>query len=277
MASDEVEEPLFDEEPEPVDSAEEEAVGVLTEFFEENSDKVFYFRQIEVLNEDRFYHWITNRALHRVVGSVVRMEEVNRSSGAPMMTVWHKSLRYYRREQARLIKLVEQYSDPNVGAALGLNGEFIVLEGFARRLFVMKGRETRRYGQREWDDSKQNVDFIFEKDGVAYGVEVKNQLRYPEHDEILAKARMCEFLGIKPVFVVRMMPKDWVNELRLIGGFTLILKYQLYPVSHAPIARRGKLLLRHRPISGGRSDSSGSQGTGIAGGYAEKVSGFDDG
>jgi hypothetical protein len=82
------------------------------------------------------------------------------------------------------VRLVEEYSDPNVGGALGLNGEALLLEGFAKRRFLMAGRNTRTYEGRTWTDTAHDLDFIFERDGAAYGVEVKNTLGYMEHKEL---------------------------------------------------------------------------------------------
>ena len=80
--------------------------------------------------------------------------------------------------------------------------------------------------------------FVFERDGVAYGVEIKNTLGYMEYGELQTKVRLCEFLGIRPVFCVRMMPKSWIKELIDARGFALILKYQLYPWTHRELAAR---------------------------------------
>jgi len=114
----------------------------------------------------------------------------------------------------------------------------MVLEGFARSEFVMRGRNTRAFAGKTWEATDQNLDFIFERDGVTYGIEVKNTLGYMDHDEFAAKIRLSQFLGVKPVFVVRMMPKTWINELNKAGGFALVLKYQLYPWTHKELARR---------------------------------------
>lgn len=69
-------------------------------------------------------------------------------------------------------------------------------------------------------------------------MEVKNTLGYMEYEELDTKIRVCEHLKIRPVFVVRMVPKTWVEEVRKRGGFTLILKYQLYPWSHRDLAKK---------------------------------------
>ncbi len=48
-----------------------------------------------------------------------------------------------------MVKVVEEYSNPNIAGAIGLHGETMVLEGFARNEFVMKGRNARSYGGKE--------------------------------------------------------------------------------------------------------------------------------
>jgi len=122
---DEYDEAPFEAVPEPEDEWEKRAVDALDEFFEQNKDRVFFFRQIELAHEDSFFHWVTNRALHRILDGTLRTDEDKLSSGASISLIWHKSLRYYRREKKNLIKLVNEYSDPAVGAHLGLNGELV--------------------------------------------------------------------------------------------------------------------------------------------------------
>lgn len=229
----------FEPEELPEDPREGEARKDLEEFFEKNRDKVFFSRQIEVLHEDKYFHWVTNRAVRGLRESGVLRSEVRKlSTGGSIILNWHRSFRYYRRSAAQVVRLVEEYADPNIGAALGLHGESMVLEGFARSQFLMLGRDAKAFEGREWKISDHNLDFIFQKDGRVYGVEVKNTLGYMEYAELNAKVRECEYLKITPVFVVRMVPKTWVEEVRRSGGFTLILKYQLYPWSHRDLAKK---------------------------------------
>ena len=58
------------------------------------------------------------------------------------------------------------------------------------------------------------------------------------YKRLKANLQMCSFLGIKPVFAARMLPKSWINEVVDSGGFALIMKYQLYPLAHRELARR---------------------------------------
>lgn len=221
------------------DAREDEARAALDAFFDGHKESVFFSRQLEVRNEGDWYHWITNRALRELAGrGLIRTETRALQTGGSIHLMWHKSYRYYRRDATKVVRLVEEYSDPNIGGSLGLQGEAMVLEGFARSQFVMRGRDARSYGGRDWTRTDHDLDFIFERDNRVYGLEVKNTLRYIDYAEFRTKIEMCEALGITPVFAVRMLPKSWIHELILEGGFALILKYQLYPWAHRDLARR---------------------------------------
>ena len=136
------------------------------------------------------------------------------------------------------MKLVEEYADPNISSALGIHGESMVLEGFALKEFVTKGRNTNQFRGKQWTRTEHNLDFIFERDARAYGVEVKNMLGYMDHDEFKLKIELCRELEIVPVFAARMLPKVWMYELWRQGGYGMILGWQLYPHGHKELAKR---------------------------------------
>jgi hypothetical protein len=211
----------------------------LLDFFRERSEEVFFSRQLEVLFEDRYFHWITNRALRNLIADGhLKSEWRNLQSGNGVRLLWDKSFRYYKRSATEIISLVEEYSHPNVTSALGLHGEMMVLSGFAEIEFVQKGRNINIYGSNQWEESEHNLDFVFERDGIGYGVEVKNTLGYIDKKELDIKVKLCAHLRLKPVFVVRMIPRVWISELSEIGGFALIMKYQLYHWTHKELADR---------------------------------------
>ena len=221
------------------DPAQRQARVQLIAFFEEHRDGVFFSRQLEVRFEDQFFHWITNRAIGDLVRQgAVRMEARDLADGGTIHVLWHRSNRYHRRQANRLVRLVDEYSAPNIGASLGRHGELLVLEAFARGRFLMEGQEVRTHGWRRWTKTDHDLDFVFARDGVAYGVEVKNTPGYMDHDELDIKMSMCRRLRVQPVFVVRMLPKEWIWEVYQHRGFALILKWQLYPWTHRDLARR---------------------------------------
>jgi len=138
--------------------------------------------------------------------------------------------RYHKREGNKIKKIINEYADPIVTSSIGHYLELLVSEGFSRFGYKTLGRTINKLDGKEWKDTKHNLDFIFEKEGVRYGVEVKNTLGYMERNEIDVKVKMCRHLEINPVFVCRFLPKNWLfDKIIKYGGFALILKYQLYP------------------------------------------------
>jgi hypothetical protein len=221
------------------DSAEESAKAEIISFFNGHPEGVFYSRQLEIRFERKYFHWITNRAIRALVGlGKIKSETRKIASGGEIHLLWNRGFRYYRRAAKAILNLVEQYAAPNITASIGLHGEFMVLEGFARFEFVMRGRNTNNYKERQWPETSHNLDFIFEKEGTAYGIEVKNALGYMDHKEMKKKIEICRFLDIKPVFVTRMMPKTWIHELIEENGYAMILGYQLYPWTHKELAAK---------------------------------------
>jgi hypothetical protein len=229
-------EPEADREP---DAYEASALETLREFFETNASNVFFGNQLAVQNEDRFFHWIVHRAVGDLIGEGLLLTETRQlASGSSIKLVWHRRHRYYKRDAKRVVELVEEYGSPAMCEAIGLNGENMILGGFARKQFVMHAQHASKFRGVEWTETGHNLDFIFERDGRAYGIEVKNTLSYMSQDEFQTKIRLCRHLGLVPVFAARMLPKTWINELIQAGGYAMIMKYQLYPWTHAEIAKR---------------------------------------
>jgi hypothetical protein len=230
----------LEEQPGPVgDRYHAAAVAGLTELFEANRQRVFFSRQLEVMHEAQWFHWVTNRAIHRLVEEgLLRSEDRTLASRGRVTLRWHKAHRYNKRDAARLISLIEDYANPNIGAALGLQGEFMILEALARQRLVLYRREAREFKGRVWEATRHDLDFIFEDGQSAFGVEVKNTLGYMSHEELTYKLSICRYLGLRPVFAVRMLPKTWVWEINRAGGYALIFKYQLYPWTHRELAKR---------------------------------------
>jgi hypothetical protein len=222
----------------PPDPAQEKAFEKLHRLFREQRERVFFARQLEVMHEDDFFHWVTSRAAGQLEGKGLILSELRPlRHGGNIKLMWNASFRYYRRKASEVVKLVEEYAHPNIGGALGNHGELMVLEGFAKRQFVLQGRNSREFRSKKWVKTDHDLDFIFERDSRAYGVEVKNMLGYMEYRELRIKIDLCREIGVRPVFVARMLPKSWIHEIWKAGGFALILKYQLYPPAHKDLAK----------------------------------------
>jgi hypothetical protein len=81
-------------------------------------------------------------------------------------------------------------------------------------------------------ETGHNLDRIITRDGVAYGVEIKNTQNYISRDELLIKMRLCKFLNVTPLFIMRFAPKSYMYEIYKSGGFGLLFEEQLYPWGH---------------------------------------------
>ena len=106
-----------------------------------------------------------------------------------------------------------------------MQGEHLVLAAFARQRFLLLGEEANSYGDKVWTQTGHDLDFIFERDGIGYGIEVKNTLGYLDIGEFLAKIKLARHIGVKPVFAVRALPRTWANALIQAGGYAMIMRY----------------------------------------------------
>lgn len=206
-------------------------------FFDEERTNVFYKQQLEVIFEDDYFHWVTSRALSELAaeGHVAVEREVLPGTGN--ITFYHATAhRYWRRQAQEVIALVSRFSDPAFTAGLGAQGELMFDAALASVGFLPTARKVRAYAGKAWITTEHDLDRVFERDGVAYGAEIKNTLKYIPRDELTVKLRMCKHLGLRPLFIVRMAAKSYINEVRLENGFTLVFKFQLYPFGQKAFA-----------------------------------------
>jgi len=110
--------------------------------------------------------------------------------------------------------------------------------------FLPTAKNVRSFRGKTWTQTEHNLDRIFERDGTAYGAEIKNTLPYIPQSELAVKTTICQYLGLTPLFICRFAPKSYIEATRTQGGFTLIFKYQLYPFGYAALAQRVRTKLR---------------------------------
>jgi hypothetical protein len=61
-----------------------------------------------------------------------------------------------------------------------------------------------------------------------------------DKEEFDIKIEICKELDVLPLFVNRMMPSTWMEELRENNGIWMIMGYQLYPIAHKTLADKVK-------------------------------------
>ncbi len=104
--------------------------------------------------------------------------------------------------------------------------------------FVPRGRDVNAWNNRVWERSGHDLDRVFERDGVAYGAEIKNTLPYIDREELDIKLEMCAWLGLRPLFIMRASPKSYNYQIIRRGGYVMIFGAQLYPFGHDTLVER---------------------------------------
>jgi len=222
----------------------------ILEFFKQRPEEVFYERQLEVLFERQFFHWVSGLALGEL--------EAEGRISSELVPLWpnmdRPQLRFYRNPQYKFWrrkanatrKLVRRFSADGFGTAMGEHAMLLFDAGLGGAGFRVAAKDVRSWGGREWCTTGHDLDRVYERDGLFYGVEIKNTLPYIPSDEFKAKLAMSIYFGIPPLFICRMLPKSYIHALQVWGGgFALIHEWQFYPLGHEEL---GKSVEKHLGI-----------------------------
>lgn len=201
----------------------------IREIIEQDPRRIFYIKQIQVLLEKWHFHWITGFALSELIAEgVLAVEEVE-VTHAKVRFIHHPQHRRRRRQIKRALAVINRYWRPEISHACGDQAEILFLVALMENRFELFGRNTREHRGRRWVESQQNLDFVVGRDGVEYGVEVKNTWDYIPHDELEAKLRICRFLGVRPLFIMRHAAKSYIHEIAEEGGYGMIFEAHIFP------------------------------------------------
>lgn len=227
-----------EEEEEEPDLYSEEAQREILHLVAQYPERVFYSRQLEVLLEKKYFHWITNRAVRALVAQrQLAVEEMPLSEKTKIKFLFKRGLRYRSRAIKRSLDIVQQYSHQELAEACGNQAEMLFLTALAERGFQCHGRDINRFQGKQWTDTNHDLDFIVARDGVTYGVEVKNRWDYIGRKELMVKLKMCDFLGLRPLLIMRALPKTYIYEINQYGGFALLFEAQVYPFGYKKLAQ----------------------------------------
>jgi hypothetical protein len=228
----------------PRDPAIDKAIARLEVFFDDFPQSLFYSTQIATLLEREFFHWITGKALLEM-GNLRQIQRSSVRIGEQVVNFYaHRKYRYIRRELKTKVAVLNRIFDSEFTHAVGRHGELMFDAALGRIGFWAKMRDTTSWDGKSWVKTAHNLDRIITRDGVAYGVEIKNTQNYIPHNELLTKISLCKFLGVKPLFIMRFAPKSYVYEIGRNGGFALPFEHQLYPWGHGALLKDVKAHLQ---------------------------------
>lgn len=196
-------------------------------------DCPYHRKQIEVLFEDKYDHWDTNKAVDKlVVSGFLKMVKVK-----GMNFVFRADLETYKEEANRRFDIVQKYSHPTITSANGQWAEKITEFTFKAHGFEVVGFHTNKYLDRKWTTTNENLDLIIAKDNIAYGIEVKNTLSYMEVNEFTNKVEMCRYLGLRPLWILRAAPEIQFNTMKARNGLILRFKTQMFPYGQEDLVK----------------------------------------
>lgn len=193
----------------------------------------YHRKQIEVLFEKKYFQWVTGRAVDTLIKEGFLKEE----KGEIGNFVYRSDIRYIKRKIKEREKIIKRYSDPTITKAIGAYAEMLFSFLFEIQKFNVVGRDTNEYSDRKWKRTKDRLDFILEKSGLSYGIEVKNTLGYIEKEEFWVKIEMCKYLGLIPLWILRSAPATQMEDIKRNNGFIILFKTQIYPPGQEPLVR----------------------------------------
>lgn len=207
-----------------------------------NPNVPYHRKQIEVIFEanKKYTHYRTNNRIDELIDEgFLRLIETDTAN-----FILRNGVRYYKFNMKKRIRLIKKYSDPYVVRGVGKWGEYLSKIMFILNNFKIVCRNTNEYKGKKWTKTNENLDFILERDGVSYGVEVKNTLRYMEYQEFTNKLEMCGLLGLIPMWVLRYAPEVQFNTIEAKDGRILVLKSQIYPFGQDGLVKEMWNLMR---------------------------------
>jgi hypothetical protein len=213
----------------------------IREIYGNNLESVYYLRQLQVKLEKKYFHWVTNNAL---VGLVkmgylhdIRLE---RDSGTSTRYFIHHSNRYPKRDIKKIEEIITEYSQDHITRSCGSRAEDLFCNALALHKYEPIARKVKEHNGKKWEKSGHDLDYMFYKDNIFYGCEIKNTLGYIEKDELDIKLEMCGYLGVKPLFIMRFAPKTYNKLINEFGGYSMIFETQIYELSQIELVEKIK-------------------------------------
>lgn len=229
-------EPKYELEP---DKYEIDATERLGKFFKKYKNSVFITKQLQVLFESHYFHWVTYRALidlEKEAGLIKRKaHKLNRIKAEVR---FHRSNRYHIRKTRKLLEIVKEYSEKAVSEACGEEANRLFFIALSERHFRYHGKDTNKFKRRKWTQTKHDLDYILERNDIVYGIEIKNTFGYIDREEVEIKIKMCKYLGIDPLFIMRSCPQPYMNQIYKAGGFGLVFETKIFPLVLKPLVKK---------------------------------------
>jgi hypothetical protein len=208
--------------------------------YESDKDKVYYLRQLQLKFEKKYFHWVTNNALEGLIKiGYLNDFRFEQTGGTSTRYFIHHTNRYPKRDIKKIEDVIREYSQDHITRGCGYRAEELFCNSFALRGFMPIAKKVKKYKEKVWR-TEHDLDYVFRKDNIEYGCEIKNTLGYIDKEELDIKLEMCRFFDIKPLFIMRYAPKTYNKKIYENGGFALIFETQIYELGQVELVNKIK-------------------------------------
>jgi len=212
---------------------------------------VAYDRELRYRLESRFSHDEVGKALKQLEKEkkIKRTGVRGRRGPGTMPNVFYRlpGTPYSRIEPIMRKKLDLSTFIAGVSREMGRHAELVWWMAFKRNAWDLYPKNVSEVGSgiREFRGRtttvNNDIDFIAIKDQIAYGVEIKNGLMYP--NDLYWKIRVAAELGLIPMIIARWLNPAQVKCIREVGGEFVVYKDAIYSTTYAPLISQVRELL----------------------------------
>lgn len=224
-----------------VRKAKEKILGL----FQDGVVDVAYDRELRYRLEDSLPHDVVAAAIKELVGNGTLIP--TNVPGRRKSSNEHPN-KFYRlpsSDYGRILPTMKKKLDlsafvSGVSRDMGRHAELLWWRAFSRSGWSLhperedEGFGVRKYGEREASIAN-DIDFIAEKDGVTYGVEVKNSLGYPT--DLFWKFTVAAELNTVPLIIARWLNPAQVPLIKELGGESVIYRDALYSSTYESLIK----------------------------------------
>lgn len=186
--------------------SKEKAKPLILELIKE--ERYLLRRSIQVLLEEEHSIWqtVTWNALGELkANNKIRMSKYPPAGDFPVW-VYQERLRIYDIKEDIMKRSLPVWRDfRKVNSKMSSHSEDIIEKALGEAGFILVSRrENTRYFNQRLSPGGKNLDYIALKDGVFYGIEVKQRIPYPDFQGILNdKKFVADFHGIQFLLISR--------------------------------------------------------------------------
>jgi len=215
------------------------------------TEKVVYRNEFRYRLEKQYYHTVTDYSVRRLEEGKAYNEGlklVRTALPGRRSTAQRTPNVFYRFEDAdytSLIPIMKKKLElstfvSELATSAGFHAQYLWRDAFTDLGFTIEKEDANDFGGKKATVGG-DIDFIAKKDGLVFGVEVKNSLEYP--DDLSRKVQIAIELGTIPVVVVRRVTWDVYGNLKKYGVLAKIYETSIMPGSYAAVVDDCKKIL----------------------------------